>query len=350
MPDVFISYARADAYPAGIIADRLASEGFSVIFDRNALVVGQNWSEAIVRDIRSAKAVLALLSSNSRRSNFVAEELQAALEAKAVVIPVLLDRGGKDNWLWPLLATRQSVELNLGTAERELQLDKLVRDLSKALGKEEAAALRAAPYKPYKWIVYAAIVVALIGAGLAWVAFRQTVTRANLSGANLIGANLSGASLRGADLNTANLSGANLIGANLSGANLSGANLIDANLGRANLTGANLDTANLSGANLSVANLIGANLGRANLIGAHLNGANLSGANLSGANLGRADLGGADLRGAGLLGANLSGADLRKARYLTQPQLDEACGDANIQRPEGLTIKPCPTSDQPKIP
>jgi TIR domain len=137
MSDVFISYTQDDRVAAGSIADRLSHEGFTIFLDREVLVAGEDWSARIVNEIRSARAVLALLSSTSRKNKWVADELQVALDSKAVVIPVLLDKGAKDNWLWPLLATRQSVELNLTSADRKSQLDNLVRVLSAALGKRE---------------------------------------------------------------------------------------------------------------------------------------------------------------------------------------------------------------------
>jgi hypothetical protein len=131
------------------------------------------------------------------------------------------------------------------------------------------------------------------------------------------------------DLANVSIPKAYLAGADLNGANLSGADLNGANLSDANLSVAILFDANLSGAILSDANLSGAVLG--NVVGS-LNGANLSGAILFGANL----------SGAYLFRANLSGADLSGARFLTQTQLDAACGDANTKLPEGFKPpKPC---------
>ena len=56
------------------------------------------------------------------------------------------------------------------------------------------------------------------------------------------------------------------------------------------------------------------------------------------------DLSNANLSRATLTNANLSGADLSNAKNLTQMQVEEACGDANTNLPEGLTLKPCPPS------
>jgi hypothetical protein len=115
--------------------------------------------------------------------------------------------------------------------------------------------------------------------------------------------------------------------------------------GRVDLANVSIPGADLSGANLSPVNLSGADLRYANLSFANLGLANLSAANLLAANLSGTDLSNADLRF-----ADLSGANLRDAKNLTKEQLDTACGNANTKLPEGLTIKPCPPSDQPKAP
>jgi len=123
-------------------------------------------------------------------------------------------------------------------------------------------------------------------------------------------------------------------------AKLSAAVLVGANLSRTYLTFADLNHADLNRANLSGANLYGANLNLAVLNGADLILANLSDAKLSSAILHGADLRAADLTGADLNGADLTGADLREAKYLTQAQLDQACG-TDVKLDPGLTIKPC---------
>jgi TIR domain len=139
MHDVFISYAREDQVAAQSIASRLSRAGFSVFFDREGVVAGASWSNTIENELHDARAVLALLSSNSRRSTWVKDELQEALDNKKLVIPVLLDQGAKENWLWPLLATRHRIDLDLSSPSPEPQLEQLVRALSTALRKEDEA-------------------------------------------------------------------------------------------------------------------------------------------------------------------------------------------------------------------
>jgi TIR domain len=173
MHDVFISYVRDDQTAAHLIADRLSSKGFSVFLDRDAIVSGDSYSQRIANEIRSARAVVALLSSRSRKNKWVADELQTALDSKAVVVPVLLDKGAKDNWLWPLLATRHSVELDLGSADPKSELDKLVRELSAELGRTTQAPVLAVTH--VKMVMWISIGIAVASAAVsAFVTFLAT--------------------------------------------------------------------------------------------------------------------------------------------------------------------------------
>ena len=92
----------------------------------------------------------------------------------------------------------------------------------------------------------------------------------------------------------------------------------------------------LLGVNLNGANLRGADLRNVSLTHAELFLADLSAANLRGA-----DLTDAILRGAVLTDADLTDADLSGALYLTQEQLNTACGDKDTKLPDGLTIPMC---------
>lgn len=130
MNKIFISYTRDDHVAARLIAERLMAAGFEVFYDVEAIVAGDSWSNKIHAVLQDAAAVLVLLSSNSHRSSWVQDELQTALESKSVVVPVLLDEGAKQNWLWPIVATRQSVALDLRSPAVQEQLDHLVGRLT----------------------------------------------------------------------------------------------------------------------------------------------------------------------------------------------------------------------------
>jgi hypothetical protein len=93
--EVFISYGSADRGVAGSIADRLASQGFKVWYDRDEIRPGDRWGSAIFHGLRSADAVLLLLSDKPQDSFAMQFELGAAIaEAEGSpskrIIPVLL--------------------------------------------------------------------------------------------------------------------------------------------------------------------------------------------------------------------------------------------------------------------
>jgi hypothetical protein len=101
------------------------------------------------------------------------------------------------------------------------------------------------------------------------------------------------------------------------------------------LAGARLRKAKLSSANLQRVMLAGADLRGSDLESADLRGAMLLGANLSGANLVNANFEGAMLLGAQMEGARIDGVDFKNAAFLTQDQVDEACGKPKVL-PEGI--------------
>ena len=107
------------------------------------------------------------------------------------------------------------------------------------------------------------------------------------------------------------------------------------------LAGTRKKNAMLHGVNFQRAMLAGADLRGSDLQSADLRSAMLLGANLSRTNLANANLEGAMLLGANMEGARIDGADFKGAAFLTQEQVDEACGNPKIL-PEGLRMpQPC---------
>jgi len=100
------------------------------------------------------------------------------------------------------------------------------------------------------------------------------------------------------------------------------------------LAGKRLKKEKLKGANFRSAMLAGADLREADLEDADLTGAMLLGANLSGANLVNANFENAMLLGAQLENAHISGANFKNTAFLTQDQIDDACGTPKVL-PEG---------------
>src|SRR6266545_3617516 len=88
MPDVFISYAHADAPAAERISEALKAQGLTVFSDRT-IVAGDEFSHEIEKALSDSTAVVVLLSKHSSRRRWVEAEMRAALESRRAVIPVL---------------------------------------------------------------------------------------------------------------------------------------------------------------------------------------------------------------------------------------------------------------------
>jgi uncharacterized protein YjbI with pentapeptide repeats len=110
--------------------------------------------------------------------------------------------------------------------------------------------------------------------------------------------------------------------------------------------GARLKNANLKGANLRQAMLAGADLREADLEEADLSGAMLLGANLSRAKLMNANFEGAMLLGVHLENAHIEGANFNNTAWLTQDQVDDACGTPKVL-PERLRAPKAATCEPP---
>jgi hypothetical protein len=176
MRSVFISYSRDDQTAAQLIAKYLSDAGLSVYFDYQGVVSGDSWSDQLGSALRAADAVVVLLSSNSRRSTYVEDELQTALESKKLVVPVLLDEGAKQNWLWPLVATRQAFKLDLQSGELDRQLQDVTRALSlrptldvPPFSRKTGEVPLSSPVWSSNWrTIVVAVVSALLGALATW--------------------------------------------------------------------------------------------------------------------------------------------------------------------------------------
>jgi|RhiMethySRZTD1v2_1073278.scaffolds.fasta_scaffold384636_2 hypothetical protein len=112
------------------------------------------------------------------------------------------------------------------------------------------------------------------------------------------------------------------------------------------LAGKRLKQAKMNGANLRWAMLAGADLREADLQGADLTGAMLLGANLSDAKLVDAIFENAMLLGTQLENARISGANFKNSAFLTQDQIDEACGTPKVLPDE---LKPPQSCKQPTV-
>lgn len=87
---VFISYARTDAGIALQVHASLREAGISVWLDQVSIPVGARWDDAIQRALRSARAVVVLLSPAAIESQNVKDEVADAQASDIAILPVLL--------------------------------------------------------------------------------------------------------------------------------------------------------------------------------------------------------------------------------------------------------------------
>ena len=161
---IFISYRRDDsAYPAGWLYDRLAERfGTEQIFkDVDSIELGEDFVQEIGEAVGQADVLLALIGERwlnaadehgGRRlddpDDFVRIEIEAALERKVRVIPILVEGAGmpREEQLpesMRPLARRQALELS--PARFRSDTGKLLAVLERALAEARAAE---APPKP----------------------------------------------------------------------------------------------------------------------------------------------------------------------------------------------------------
>jgi uncharacterized protein YjbI with pentapeptide repeats len=107
-------------------------------------------------------------------------------------------------------------------------------------------------------------------------------------------------------------------------------------LAYADLTNTCVKHGNVEGADFEGATLVLMCMSYANF-----KDSNFAHADLSGANLAHANVDGADFDGASLSITSLKGTDLRRAKGLTQNQVDLACSDAETKLPAGLVPHLC---------
>lgn len=112
MSEVFLSHSAEDRIKAGQLAEALRKRGFSVFMDADSIAPGADYADAISDAISRSDAVILLLSKATQRSKWVKSEIEAALESKKRVLPLLLDSEAKNNWIWPLVADRHAFHLD----------------------------------------------------------------------------------------------------------------------------------------------------------------------------------------------------------------------------------------------
>jgi hypothetical protein len=190
---VFISYSRRDDEIMRRIAFHLRDEGYKVWVDNEKLIPGTAaWEESIENAIKSAFAVIVILSPDSKNSEWVRREITYADQFQKRVFPVLV-KGSEEISLPLRLVTRQYVDLRqdedaglsaLSAAIKFFIDEKRTLEMKRPLLKrEDSSALSNAQPSPAhpkkvgsstKWMLLAGILLAIcvLGLGAIWVSYQ----------------------------------------------------------------------------------------------------------------------------------------------------------------------------------
>jgi hypothetical protein len=111
MATIFLSYASKDQKTAETLCQALEGRGLDCWMACRNVHPGENFQEAIVRAIRSAKVMLFVFSANSNNSDEVKKEIVLAGQHKLFVIPVRVEDVIPNEALAYEFATRQWIDL-----------------------------------------------------------------------------------------------------------------------------------------------------------------------------------------------------------------------------------------------
>jgi len=90
--NVFLSYSNIDKKNAGLLKQYLETyNGFSVFLAHSDITASSNWREKINNTLINSDVFIPLLSSSSKHSLYVNQEIGIAFALKKIIIPIKID-------------------------------------------------------------------------------------------------------------------------------------------------------------------------------------------------------------------------------------------------------------------
>src|SRR3984885_2960234 len=127
---IFISYSSKDQQIAETIYQALEARGLDCWIASRDVRAGENFQEAIVRALRSAKVMLLVFTSNANNSDEIKKELVLAGRHRVTVVPVRVEDVVPNDAFTYELATRQWIDL---FKDWERQIEQLVAQVEMIL-------------------------------------------------------------------------------------------------------------------------------------------------------------------------------------------------------------------------
>jgi hypothetical protein len=141
---VFISYSRRDETIMRRVVKFLRRQGINVWVDNEELIPGTPiWEEEIEKAIKAALAVVAVMSPDSKDSEWVRREISLADQNRKRIFPVLV-QGDEDRSITLRLITRQYIDLRenegVGLTSLHSALSEYLDELNAQLKEKEQQA------------------------------------------------------------------------------------------------------------------------------------------------------------------------------------------------------------------
>ena len=142
--DVFISYSRDDFDEVNGFVEMLKRQipSLSVWFDITGIESGDEFEEKIISAIDQSKYVIFALSDNSISSSWAKDEVMYAKNTDKKVVPVLLRGAQLKGWFLFKFGRVDCIDSTI-----QLQVDKLVNNISKWTNKPIASGTQGAVYE-----------------------------------------------------------------------------------------------------------------------------------------------------------------------------------------------------------
>ena len=176
LPPVFISYATTDRSEALKVCEAIELRGTRCWMSLRDVRPGENYQEAIVQSLRTARAVVLVFSDAANTSSEIKKELSLASRYNVPVIALRLTEVEPADAFAYELSTRQWINAFEGW---DPSIDKLVGRIAQISGSSTLAPTAAPPASrrtnlfPRRWLAIAAAgLLLLVAAGAAWRALR----------------------------------------------------------------------------------------------------------------------------------------------------------------------------------
>jgi hypothetical protein len=121
MPDAFISYSSPDEQLARFIHRHLETSGLNPFLAPVSIRPGKHWSDATLAALRSSAWVIFLASRTACESDWVQQEIGAAIALQKKLVPIVWDMLPSELPGW--LANHQAINLrgsSIEDAQRQL--------------------------------------------------------------------------------------------------------------------------------------------------------------------------------------------------------------------------------------